>query len=165
MAVQSLSAQCLTPDWTIGVRFPAEATDFSSSLCVQASSEAHPASCPMGTAGTFCGGKARPRRDADYSPPSSAEVKNDRELYPPLAPALRKLDSFFFYFYNLFIHVVPYINKNKSVSNVKIVFMLTVNLQSLLKGLRFSNNETKIVIHSTVDAGVRNDSKYDARVK
>jgi hypothetical protein len=48
---------------------------------------------------------------------------------------------------------------------MKIVFMLTVNLQSLLKGLRFSNNETKIVIHSIVDAGVRNDSKYDARVK
>jgi hypothetical protein len=83
MAVQSLSAQSLTPDWAIGFRFPAEATDFSSSLCVQASSEAHPASCPMGTAGPFPGGKARPGRDADYSPPSSAEVKNDREPYPP----------------------------------------------------------------------------------
>jgi hypothetical protein len=40
-------------------------------------SEAHPASCPMGTGGSFSGGKARPVRDADHSPPSSAEVKNE----------------------------------------------------------------------------------------
>jgi hypothetical protein len=33
-------------DRAIGVRSPAEAEDFSSSFCVQTSSEAHPASCP-----------------------------------------------------------------------------------------------------------------------
>jgi hypothetical protein len=43
---------------------------FSPSFCVHTGSGAHPASYPMGT-----GGKARPRRDADHSPPSSAEVK------------------------------------------------------------------------------------------
>jgi hypothetical protein len=32
-----------------GVRSPAEAKDFSSILCVQTSSEAHPASYPMGS--------------------------------------------------------------------------------------------------------------------
>jgi hypothetical protein len=31
---------------------------------------------PMGTGGPFLGGKARPGRDADHSPPSSAEVGN-----------------------------------------------------------------------------------------
>jgi hypothetical protein len=31
----------------------------------------------MGTGGSFPGGKARPGRDADHSPPSSAEVKNE----------------------------------------------------------------------------------------
>jgi hypothetical protein len=36
---------------------------------------AHPASCRMGTGGSFPGVK-RPRREADHSPPSSAEVKN-----------------------------------------------------------------------------------------
>jgi hypothetical protein len=41
---------------------------------------AHPASCTKGTGGTFPGGKARPGRDADHSPPSSAEVMNE-ELY------------------------------------------------------------------------------------
>jgi hypothetical protein len=51
---------------------PTDADDFSSSLCIQTGSEAHPASCPMGI-----GGKARPGRDADHSPSSSAEVKNE----------------------------------------------------------------------------------------
>jgi hypothetical protein len=49
---------------------PTGAEDFSSSLCVQTGSGAHPAFYLMGT-----GGKARPGRDADHSPPSSAEVK------------------------------------------------------------------------------------------
>jgi hypothetical protein len=64
-------------DRAIGVRFPAEAKDFSSSLCVQTGSGAHPASCTMGTRAPFPGGKARPGRDADHSPPSSAEVVNE----------------------------------------------------------------------------------------
>jgi hypothetical protein len=41
-----------------GVRFPAGAKDFSSSLCVQTSSGAHPASCTMGTGGPFPGSKS-----------------------------------------------------------------------------------------------------------
>jgi hypothetical protein len=53
------------------------ATDFSSVLCVQTGSGAHPASCPVGTEGPFRGDKARPGRDADHSPPSSAEVVNE----------------------------------------------------------------------------------------
>jgi hypothetical protein len=55
--------------------------DFSCSFCVQTGSEAHPASYPMGTGGPFPGAKGRPGRDADHSPPSSAEVKNEQELY------------------------------------------------------------------------------------
>jgi hypothetical protein len=35
----------------------------------------------MGTGGSFPGGKARPGRAADHSPPSSAEVKKEQELY------------------------------------------------------------------------------------
>jgi hypothetical protein len=45
-------------DRTIGVRFPAGAKDFSSSLCIQTDSGAHPASCAMGTGGPFPGGKS-----------------------------------------------------------------------------------------------------------
>jgi hypothetical protein len=51
-------------DRVIEVRSPTEAEDFSSS-------------CTMGTGGPFPGGKARPGRDADHSPPSSVEVKNE----------------------------------------------------------------------------------------
>jgi hypothetical protein len=64
-------------DRAIGVRSTAGAKDFSSSLCVQTGSEAHPASSPVGTGGPFPGGKARSGRDADHSPPSSAEVVNE----------------------------------------------------------------------------------------
>jgi hypothetical protein len=64
-------------DRVIGVRSSAGARDFSSILCVQTGSGAHPASSPMGTGGPLPGGKARPWRDADHSPKSSAEVVNE----------------------------------------------------------------------------------------
>jgi hypothetical protein len=66
------SELCLTTGWTTGVRSSTEAEEFSSSLCVQTSYGGHSASCTMGT-----GGKARPGRDADHSPPSSDEVRNE----------------------------------------------------------------------------------------
>jgi hypothetical protein len=46
-----------------GVRPKTEAKDFFTGLCAQTSSEAQPASYPVGRRGN-----ARPRRDADYSP-------------------------------------------------------------------------------------------------
>jgi hypothetical protein len=64
-------------DREIGVRSPAEAADFSSSLRVQTGSGAHQASYPVSTRGPFPGGRARPGRDADHSHPFSAEVKNE----------------------------------------------------------------------------------------
>jgi hypothetical protein len=64
-------------DRAIGVRSPVGAKDFSSSLCVQSGSGAHPASCTMDTMGPFPGGKAPSGRDADHSLPSSAEVVNE----------------------------------------------------------------------------------------
>jgi hypothetical protein len=63
-------------DWAIEVRSPAEAKNFSSNLCVQTGSGAHPVSCTMGIGFPFPGAKARPGRDADHSPPSRAEVEN-----------------------------------------------------------------------------------------
>jgi hypothetical protein len=50
-------------DRAIGVRSSAEAADFSSSLCVQISSGAHPASYTIGD--PFPGDKGRPERDTD----------------------------------------------------------------------------------------------------
>jgi hypothetical protein len=55
----------------------------SPNLCFQTGSEAHPASCTVGTGGSFPGGKTRPGRVADHSPPSSAEVKKVGAI-PPL---------------------------------------------------------------------------------
>jgi hypothetical protein len=64
-------------DRAIEVRSPAGANDFSSILCVQTGSGAHPACSPMGTEGPSPGSKARPGSDADHSPLSSAEVVNE----------------------------------------------------------------------------------------
>jgi hypothetical protein len=82
-----------------GVRSPAGAKYFSSILCVQTGSGEHPASCTMGTGGPFTGGKARPGRDADHSPPPSAEVVNE-ELYllSPQAPPWRLAVVLYFFF-------------------------------------------------------------------
>jgi hypothetical protein len=56
-------------DRAIEVRSPAGAKDFSSNLCVQTGSGPHLASCTAGTGGPFPGGKTRPGRDVDHSPP------------------------------------------------------------------------------------------------
>jgi hypothetical protein len=59
-------------DRAIGVRFPAGTKDFSSNLCVQTRSEAHPAFCTMGTGGQSAAGEWRWPLT-----PSSADVKNE----------------------------------------------------------------------------------------
>jgi hypothetical protein len=74
-------------DRDIEVPSPAEAKDFSPGLCVQTGSEAHPASCTMGTGGPFPGAKARPGRDADHSPHLVPRSKMSRSYTssPPVA--------------------------------------------------------------------------------
>jgi hypothetical protein len=64
-------------DRMTGVWSPAETKDFSSSLCVQTSFGAHPASYSMCIGGHFPGANVQMRRDTDHSPQSSAEVKNE----------------------------------------------------------------------------------------
>jgi hypothetical protein len=61
--------------WTTGDR--GSIPGGASSLGVQTGSGAHPVSYTMGTGGPFPGGKARPKRDADHLPPSSADVVNE----------------------------------------------------------------------------------------
>jgi hypothetical protein len=60
----------------IEVRSPAEAKDFFSSLCVLRL-WGPPSLLYNEYRGSFPGGKARPGRDADHSPPSSAKVENE----------------------------------------------------------------------------------------
>jgi hypothetical protein len=88
------------------VRFTARAGNFSLHHRVQNSSGAHPASYPMGTRGSFPGVK-RPGPEADYSPPSSAEVKEWLELYlhspntlPWRGAQLKQRDNFTFTSFN-----------------------------------------------------------------
>jgi hypothetical protein len=60
-------------DWTAVVRSPTEAEDFPLTPA------SRPALGPytVGTGGSFPGGKARPGRDANHAPPSSAEIKKE----------------------------------------------------------------------------------------
>jgi hypothetical protein len=63
----------LATDWTIEVRFPEVAENFSLHHRVQNGSGADPASYPMDTRGSFSGAK-RPGHESDHSPPSSDKV-------------------------------------------------------------------------------------------
>jgi hypothetical protein len=55
----------------------------------------------MGTGGPFSGGKARPGRDVDHSPPSSGEVKYELELYllSPHVPPWRVAGQLYFFYF------------------------------------------------------------------
>jgi hypothetical protein len=59
-------------DWEVGVRVPVGSRIFTH--VVQTGSEVHPTSYTMGTGSCFPEVK-RPGREADHSPPTSAEVK------------------------------------------------------------------------------------------
>jgi hypothetical protein len=64
-------------DWGSRFRFLAGAGNISLHHRLQNGSGVHPASYPLGTRGSFPGGKAA-GREADHSPPSSGEAKNAR---------------------------------------------------------------------------------------
>jgi hypothetical protein len=84
-------------DRAIEVRSPAGAKDFSSNLCVQTGSGAHPAFCKMGTAGPFPEAKSgrdvtltthphlvprsRMSRSCISSPPSATTAWNGTDLH------------------------------------------------------------------------------------
>jgi hypothetical protein len=82
---------------------PDRGREFFFCPCVQTGSRAHPASCPMGT-----GGKARPGRDADHSPPSCAKVKYIWVgAIPPLPPCAAMACSgtaLLFFFVCIYLH-------------------------------------------------------------
>jgi hypothetical protein len=88
-SVQCLATGCTTRRSRFDPRQRRE--DFSPGLCVQTGSGSHPVPCTMGTGNSFSGAKARSGHDADHSPLSSAEVKNEWELYylSPQAPSWR----------------------------------------------------------------------------
>jgi hypothetical protein len=77
MGISNLFLDYGLDDRAIGVRSPAGAKDFSSSLCDQTGSGATQPPVQWVPGVLSPGVKARPGRDADYSPPSSVEVENE----------------------------------------------------------------------------------------
>jgi hypothetical protein len=78
------SSVSIVMGWTAGVQLSAGARGLSLLHSVKTGSEAHPASYWTGTWALWMGVK-RPGREADNSPPSSAEVRNGGPA-PPLPP-------------------------------------------------------------------------------
>jgi hypothetical protein len=98
----------LTLDWTTGVRSPTEAKDFSSSLRVQSSSEAHPASYPMGTGGPFPGVKRGPGVTLTTHPHLVPRSRMSRSfISSPLSACMAVADSFNYFTFPDFIRVFP----------------------------------------------------------
>jgi hypothetical protein len=84
--------------WMTWVRSPAEEKEFSSSLCVQTSSEAHPASYPMGTRGTFPRGKVQPGHNTSH-PHLEPRYRMSRNYTPlPLGTCMAVAGQLSFYF-------------------------------------------------------------------
>ena len=78
---------------------------------VHTGSQAHPASCAIGTVCLFAGVK-RLRGGADHQPPSSAKVANGLELYlrpPPCAGIVMSLGDLYRYQHNS-IYVIKLIS-------------------------------------------------------
>jgi hypothetical protein len=91
-------------DRTIGVRSRYRQKDFSSNLCVQTGSGAHPAFCTMVTGGPFPGGEALAGRDADHShlvPRSRISRSYTSFPPPPQVPSWRAVGQLFSFLYML----------------------------------------------------------------
>jgi hypothetical protein len=73
-SVVGIATGCGLDGRGVGVRVQV-GQDFSPLHVIHTRSGAHPASYPMGSGGSFPEVK-RPGREADHSPPTSAEVKN-----------------------------------------------------------------------------------------
>jgi hypothetical protein len=109
----ALSVQRQATGWSARVQFPA-VQYFSFHRSVQTGSGADPASCPMGTVGSFPGVK-RQGREAVHSPPSSAEVKNGGAVPPlPRMPSwysakLNKHGDNFTFIMWIYTSILPYV--------------------------------------------------------
>jgi hypothetical protein len=66
----------------VRVRFLAGARDFFPIHSVRTGSGVHPASYPMGILGILSLRIKKPGREADHSPPCSADVKNGGAIHP-----------------------------------------------------------------------------------
>jgi hypothetical protein len=108
------------------VRFPVGAGNFFLHHRVQNSSGAHPASCPIGTRGSYPGVK-RPDNEADHWPPSRTEVKEWVKLYIRYVfiawSLVKRRDNFTFYLY-LWSSWTVFIINSRSYRNVQCTVLL-----------------------------------------
>jgi hypothetical protein len=129
-------SDCELDDRAIGVRSPAGEKDFSSILCVQTVSGAHPSSYPMGAGGPFSGGKARPVRDADRSPhpvPRSQMNRSYTSSPPSASFACSGTDLLYFNFYKSLYSYVNIIQRITYKNQVPCLYALMYSMTTALK--------------------------------
>jgi hypothetical protein len=116
-----LSLRRWATHWSAGVRFSAGTRIFSIPYNFQIGSGDHSTSCPADTDG-YCRGVKRADREANHTPPSSAEVKNNGAI-PPLHNTSSWRDA--------------YLIKHRDNFTLPLLCSLT-KLQQNMQDLRFS---------------------------
>jgi hypothetical protein len=128
-----------------GVRVPAGARNFSLQHHVQTGFGAHPASSPIQwVPGALSLGVKWPGREADHSPPSSAEVKECVEIYlhSPNRPSgrgtqLKHRDNFTFILFHTFSYIYHAVTKTlqikvKDMNKACFYFMCQIPIRKTL---------------------------------
>jgi hypothetical protein len=134
-------------------RFPAGARNFSLHHRIQNGSGAHPASCPMGIKALSLGVK-QPGREADNSPPCSAEVKN-AWIYTPLPQyvfiawcSVKHRDNFtFIEMFSIWRYLIKHEHIYLSVfrSHSSVVNFVRLCLQKMNLGTLFAHIKSQIM--------------------
>jgi hypothetical protein len=115
----------MTTDWMTGGQFLAEAKDFSSSLCVQTSSEAQPA-YPIGTGGPFPGVKHGQDVMVTTCPHLVLRSRMNKSYTPfPLVTCMVVVGHFFTGYSYIPIFI--------SVSPVKVIILICCYFSSLVE--------------------------------
>jgi hypothetical protein len=156
------------------VRFPAGAGNFSLHHRVQNGSGAHPASYSVPTGGFSLVIKG-PGREADHSPPSSAEVKNawsytSTPQYVFVAWCLVKhRDNFTFFTFTLSLSSLPSILGNLTIvfgATLLLLLLLLLSSSSLLLLLLFRLPVLSLIlIKSTQRKNVRYEGRNETKEK
>jgi hypothetical protein len=115
-------------DRVIRVRSPAGAKDFYNTLCVKTVSEAHPASCTMGTGGPFPGAKRGRGMTLTTHPHlvSRSRMSRSYTSSPPQAPPWRVAGLLYFaLFIYLFVVYLMTLLRPDSVERKSNMWMMT----------------------------------------
>jgi hypothetical protein len=139
----------VTTDWTYGVRSQTEAEDFSSTLCVQTGSGAHPASCTVGTVGYSPGVKRGRGVMLTTHPVLVPRLRKSRSYTPchPDAPLWSVTGPLYLYLIYIYIYIYIYVQVSCVADPSDVPFTGTVQTMSLFCAVCVKNSYTRIIMN------------------